>query len=120
MGTARDAVARRRPGLLEVQTLPRPSNGGAFGATSTGTTALDAVLYQPLIESVALAGDGRGQTLARSFAPTRQVAKLAVPGSGRLRATSYDTAGREVASSRGDGAAIAIAIPSGGFAVAER
>jgi hypothetical protein len=108
------------PGVLEVQTLDRPSNGGAFTATSSGTTALDAVLFQPLIETVALAGDGRGQTLARSFAARRQLATLAVPGSGRLRATSYDDHGREVASSRGDGAAIAIAIAPGGFAIAER
>jgi hypothetical protein len=108
------------PGVLEVQTLDRPSNGGPFTATSTGTTALDAVLYQPLIETVALAGDGRGQTLARSFAPRGQLAKLAVPGSGRLRATSYDERGREVASSRGDGPAITIAIAPGGFAIAER
>ena len=74
-------------------------------ATSTGTTALDAVLYQPLIESVALAGDGRGQTLARSFAAERRIATLAVPGTDRVRATSYDTAGREVAHGRGDGPA---------------
>ena len=103
-----------------MQTLDNASNGGPFTATSTGTTALDAVLYQPLIETVALAGDGRGQTLARSFAPRRQLAKLTVPGSGRLRATSYDARGREVASSRGDGPAIAIAMAPGGFAIAER
>jgi hypothetical protein len=84
--------------------------------TSTGTTALDAVLFQPLIESVALAGDGRGQVLARSFATERRVATLTVPGSGRIRATSYDAAGREA--DHGNGAAIAI--PPGGFAIAER
>ncbi|WP_053227874.1 hypothetical protein [Solirubrobacter soli] len=108
------------PGLLEIQTLSRPSDGSAFAATSTGTTALDGVLFQPLVESVTLAGDGRGQALARSFAPGRQVATLTVPGAGRIRATSYDATGREAASGRGDGATVAIAIPPGGFAIAER
>jgi len=109
------------PGVLEVQTLPRASNGAAFRATSSGTTALDAVLYQPLIESVSLAGaDGLGQALARSFASDRRPATLAVPGRGRIRATSYDTSGREAATSRGDGPSTTIMIPPGGFAVAER
>jgi hypothetical protein len=104
------------PGVLEIQTLPRRSNGTAFSATSTGTTALDAVLYQPLIESVALQGDGHGRALARSFAPERRTATLTVPGTGRIRATSYDDTGREVA--RANGATISI--PPGGFAIAER
>jgi hypothetical protein len=108
------------PGLLEIQTLSRASDGSAFSATSTGTASLDAVLYQPLIESVALAGDGRGQTLARSFARGRQIARLAVPGAGALRATSYDAEGREAARSRGSGETIAIAIAPGGFAIGER
>jgi len=109
------------PGVLEVQTLPRVSNGTAFSATSSGTTALDAVLYQPLIESVSLAGaDGHGQMLARSFASDRRSATLAVPGWGRIRATSYDTSGREVASRRGAGPSTTITIPPSGFAIAER
>jgi hypothetical protein len=108
------------PGLLEIQTLRRPSAGEAFSARATGTTSLDAVLFQPLIESVALAGDGRGQTLARSFAPAKRFAALPVPGAGPVRATSYDAQGRAAASARGVGATIAIAIPPGGFALAER
>jgi hypothetical protein len=78
------------------------------------------VLYQPLIESVTLAGEGRGQALVRSFAPEKRVATITVPGSGRVRATSYDTAGRGVASAAGKDPAISISIPSGGFAIAER
>jgi hypothetical protein len=117
---AGDQGVSAMPGLLEVQTLPRPSNGAAFAATSTGTTALDAVLFQPLIESVALAGDGRGQAMACSNAPGRQVASLTVPGTGTVSATSYDATGREASRNRGAGATVAIAIPPGGWAIAVR
>jgi hypothetical protein len=91
------------PGVLEAQTLPKPGTDPT--ATSTGTTALDAILVQPPIESLTL----EGQTLIRSFAREPR----AVPVTGP--ATSYDTSGRTYArSARG-----AIAVPPGGFAVAE-
>jgi hypothetical protein len=109
------------PGVLEVQTLGRPATG-AFTATqgSSGTTALDAVLYQPLLESLALAGGSHGQALVRSFAPDRRTASIAVPGSGRARAASYDATGREVAQAGSSGPQVSISIPSGGFAIAVR
>jgi hypothetical protein len=109
------------PGVLEVQTLRRPA-GGAFTATqaSSGTTALDAVLYQPLLESLSLAGDGPGQALVRSFALDRRTATIAVPGSGRTRATSYDAAGREAAEASANGPQVSISIPLGGLAAAVR
>jgi hypothetical protein len=109
------------PGVLEVQTLERPATG-AFTAmqASKGTTALDAVLYQPLLESLSLTGAGHGQALVRSFAPDRRVATIAVPGTGRARATSYDATGREAAQASASGPQVSISIPSGGFAIAER
>jgi hypothetical protein len=109
------------PGVLEVQTLDRPA-AGAFTATqaSKGTTALDAVLYQPLFESLSLTGDGHAQALVRSFAADRRTATIAVPGAGRARATSYDATGREAAQASSNGPQVSISIPSGGFAIAER
>jgi hypothetical protein len=109
------------PGVLEVQTLARPATG-AFTATQAakGTTALDAVLYQPLLESLSLTGGGHGQALVRSFAPDKRTAAIAVPGSGRARATSYDASGREAAQASASGPQVSISIPSGGFAIAER
>ncbi|WP_156027908.1 hypothetical protein [Candidatus Solirubrobacter pratensis] len=97
------------PGVLEAQTLPKPGASPVATQAARGTTALDAVLFQPLIESLSLAGDGRGQTLLRSFALGRRT--VAVHGT----ATSYDTEGRVYARSRGG----AVVIPPGGFALAE-
>ncbi len=109
------------PGLLELQTLPRPLPAGASpAATSTGTTALDAVVFQPLIESVALAGDGHAQALVRSFASKRRATAIVVPGSGAVRAASYDAEGRAFAQAGGNGPSVSIVVPPGGFALARR
>jgi hypothetical protein len=111
------------PGLLEAQRLRNPLAAGApLTATqaSRGTTALDAVLFQPPIESVALAGDGHGQALVRSFAPEARRAAIAVPGAGPAHATSYDAAGRATARASASGATVSIVVASGGFAIAER
>ena len=111
------------PGLLEAQSLRRPlAAGAALTATqaSHGTTALDAVLFLPLLESVALAGDGRGQALVRSFAAEPRTATIAVPGAGPVQATSYDTAGRTVARASGSGTTVSIVVAPGGFAIAVR
>ena len=89
------------PGWIEPQTLPRPARGRVTATLSPGTK-LDAILVQPLIESLTLTG----QTLARSFdeRPRR------VPLAGR--ATSYDATGRTYDRGRGS-----VIIPPGGFAV---
>jgi hypothetical protein len=111
------------PGLLEAQSLRKPlPAGAALTATqaSSGTTALDAVLFQPLLESLALAGDGHGQALVRSFASEPRTAAIAVPGTGPAQATSYDAAGRAVARASGSGTTVSIVVPSGGFAIALR
>ena len=78
------------------------------------------MLFQPLLESLALAGDGRGQALVRSFASEPRKAAIAVPGTGSAQATSYDTAGREVARASASGATVSIVVPPGGFAIAVR
>ena len=72
-------------------------------ATLGPNTQLDAILVQPLIESLTLTG----QTLARSF--DDEPRRVALPG----RATSYDTTGREYDRGRGT-----VVIPPGGFAIA--
>jgi hypothetical protein len=113
------------PGLLEAQSLRRPLAAGApLAATqaSPGTTALDAVVFQPLLESLALAGagHGHGQALVRSFASEPRKAAIAVPGAGPAQATSYDTAGRLVARARGSGTTVSIVVAPGGFAIALR
>jgi hypothetical protein len=78
------------------------------------------VLFQPLLESVALAGDGHGQALVRSFAAEPRMAAIAVPGAGPAQAASYDTAGRTVARATGSGTTVSIVVPPGGFAIAVR
>jgi hypothetical protein len=93
------------PGVLEAQTLPKPGSSPVATQASQGTTALDAILVQPLIETLQL----EGQTLIRSFDTRPRT--IPVAGS----ATSYDTSGRAYArSARG-----AVVIPPGGFALAE-
>ena len=71
-------------------------------ATLGPSTQLDAILVQPLIESLTLTG----QTLARSFDDRPR--RIALAG----RATSYDTTGRSYDSGRGS-----VIVPPGGFAV---
>ena len=87
------------PGFIEPQTLPRVARGRVT-ATLAPTTRLDAILVQPLIETLRL----DGQTLIRSFDERpRRVA---------LNGTSYDATGRTYDRGRRE-----VVIPPGGFAV---
>lgn len=87
------------PGFIEPQTLARPAHGRVT-ATLAPTTRLDAILVQPLIETLRL----EGQTLARSFDDRPR--RLTFGG------TSYDATGRPYDRDRK-----AVVIPPGGFAL---
>jgi hypothetical protein len=89
------------PGVLEAQTLPRTGANPVATQTARGTTQLDAIIFQPPLESLRLGG----QTLYRSFASTTQ--RVPAP------ATSYDTQGRRYATATHG----TVPIGPGGFAI---
>jgi hypothetical protein len=86
-------------GFIEPQTLPRATRGRVT-ATLGPNTKLDAILVQPLIETLRL----DGQTLARSFDDR--------PRGLTFGGTSYDATGRPY-----DRDPKAVVIPPGGFAL---
>jgi YD repeat-containing protein len=63
---------------------------------------LDALIVQPEIERILLAGDGGRQGVLRSWAAERRLASVAA-GSGRLTAFAYDASGRLVSTTSGTG-----------------
>ena len=110
------------PGVLEVQRLGELATGEPLTARQAGggTTALDAVQVQPLVETLTLRGGSRAQALLRSFDDAPRRVAVALPGSGEATAASYDARGRLVRRARTRGPRIIVAVPPGGFTIAER
>lgn len=111
------------PGVLEFGRLTRRLRASeplaVTQATAGESTALDAAVFQPLVETLVLSGDGATQALLRSFASRPRERELSLPGQGRVTASSYDAAGRLVARRSGR-ADVRVTVPPGGFAIAER
>ncbi|HZB59049.1 MAG TPA: hypothetical protein VFA73_07655 [Actinomycetota bacterium] len=114
------------PGFLDLGTTG-PVEAGAGPAdlvsayAGTGPEArLDAVMAQPEVEWLVLAGDGGGQAVARSFARHREVRALDLAGSGPASARSYDRAGRLVEVVTSPGGHLRAPVAPGGFTVASR
>ncbi|WP_314146682.1 hypothetical protein [uncultured Leifsonia sp.] len=105
------------PVLLLPQTLPVPVPAGATTITARviGATHLDAVLVQPLVSHLALAGSaGLDVYVNGTRAPLPQ--KLGLGG--RVVVTAYDSAGRQAGPARTvDGRATVLVLP-GGFTTA--
>ena len=110
------------PGVLEVRRLDVLQPGEPLTARqgASGTTALDAVQVQPLVETLTLRGGGGAQALLRSFGSRPRVGAVELPGSGKATAAAYDARGRLAGRVRTRGPRIEITIPPGGFAIAER
>ena len=113
------------PGFLDLGTTG-PVEAGAGPAdlvsayAGTGPEArLDAVMAQPEVEWLVLAGGG-GQAVARSFARHREVRALDLAGSGPASARSYDRAGRLVEVVTSPGGRLRVPVAPGGFTVASR
>jgi hypothetical protein len=114
------------PGFLDLGTTG-PVEAGAGPAdlvsayAGTGPEArLDAVMAQPEVEWLVLAGGGGGQAVARSFARHREVRALDLAGSGPASARSYDRAGRLVEVVTSPCGHLRVPVAPGGFTVASR
>jgi hypothetical protein len=114
------------PGFLDLGTTG-PVEAGAGPADLVSTYAgtgpearLDAVMAQPEVEWLVLAGGGGGQAVARSFARHREVRVLDLAGTGPASARSYDRAGRLVEVVTSPGGHLRVPVAPGGFTVASR
>jgi hypothetical protein len=114
------------PGYLDVATTgpvqagPGPAELESAYAGTGPEARLDAVLVQPEVEWLVLAGAGGGQALARSFATRREVRTLDLAGSGPASARSYDPAGRLVEVTTSPDGHLRVPVAPGGFTVASR
>jgi hypothetical protein len=114
------------PGYLDlgvagpVAAGPGPAELVSAYAGAGPEARLDAVLVQPEVEWLVLAGDGGGQALARSFATHREVRTLELAGSGPSTARSYDAAGRLVELATSPDGHLQAPVAPGGFTLASR
>ena len=110
------------PGLLAVRTLSHTVNHGTqLTATAvSGTALVDALLIQPEIEKLVLAGGGGAIALLRSFATEPRDTTVEVPGSGTAGVWLLDPTGRTVATQTKHGSTIHLTVPAGGTAIVRR
>jgi hypothetical protein len=114
------------PGYLDVATTgsvqagPGPAELAAAYAGTGPEARLDALLVQPEVEWLVLAGNGGGQALARSFASHPEVRAIDLAGSGPASARSYDRSGRLVAVVTSADGHLRVPVAPGGFSVASR
>ena len=91
------------PGALLPVTVPVTLPAGATELSAKTTTGvddpavLDAVMLEPLVSRLVLAGDGHGTALLRSASTHDEKAKVRVPGTGTARVVTYDGTGQRVA-----------------------
>ena len=114
------------PGALLPVTLPVTLPAGATrlsANTATGAgdpAALDAVMLEPLVSRLVLAGDGHGTALLRSASTTSERTQVRVAGTGPARVQTYDGSGRPVASSASTAQTVTVTVPAKGFALVRR
>ncbi|WP_233265404.1 hypothetical protein [Leifsonia sp. AG29] len=103
------------PVLLLPQTLSAIVPAGATSVTArvSGTVSLDAVIVQPVVSHLALAGTASLDLYVNS---TDQTAKQKLRAAGPVTVTSYDSSGRQTGPARTAGAGAEIRIQPGGFA----
>nr|MBA3423944.1 hypothetical protein [Rubrobacter sp.] len=76
---------------------------------------LDALLVQPEIEQLLLAGETGSQGLLRSWADERRVEQVSLESSGGTTAYAYDGRGRLVETVRGSSGTVQAPVEPGGF-----
>jgi hypothetical protein len=110
------------PGLLAVRTLPRTVDHGATVTVTAlgGTVLVDALLIQPEVEQLVLAGGGSATALLRSFATGPRTATVELPGAGTATVRVLDPTGRTLATWSTSAATIRPTIPAGGTALIRR
>ena len=115
------------PGYLTVGTTPAAPAAAAGPATllsayaGTGPVArLDAVLVQPEVEWLVLAGAGGSQALLRSFARSPRTQATTLEGSGATTARAYDQRGQLVATATSASGTVAAPVAPGGFTLVTR
>jgi hypothetical protein len=109
------------PSSLEV-TLPAGATElAATAATDAGDPArLDAVMLEPLVSRLVLAGDGHGTALLRSASTTAEKARVRVAGTGIAWVRTYDGGGLPVGVSTSTARTVTVTVPAGGFALVRR
>jgi len=111
------------PGALLPSTLPVTLPAGATELSATtagGDAALDAVMLEPLVSRLLLAGDGHGTALLRSASTTAEKVQVRIAGTGVARVLTYDGSGRPVGESASTARTVSVTVPAGGFALARR
>ena len=102
--------------------MPGRLAAGATTLTATttgGTGQLDAVQLTPLVSTLETSGAGRGVALLHSAAGATRTRTVALSGTGREVARSYDASGRLLRVVTGTGS-VRVAVPPGGFAIVVR
>lgn len=114
------------PGALLPVTLSSVLPAGATELSANTETiagdpaSLDAVMLEPLVSRLVLAGDGHGTALLRSASTTSEHTRVTVAGTGSARITTYDGTGRLVAVSSSPARTVSVTVPAGGFALVRR
>lgn len=115
------------PGYLTVATTPSAPAASAGPGTLLSAYAgaspparLDAVLVQPEVEWLVLAGSDGGQALLRSFARSPRTQAITLQGTGPARARAYDQQGRLVATVTSASGTVAAPVAPGGFTLVTR
>lgn len=97
-----------------------PARATSVTGTSNGTAALDALLIQPLVSTVAVSGPAGDSTLYISAATTTSTRNVSVPRGFVLRQSAFDATGKPFAAGRDRssfGHSSRVTIAAGGFTV---
>ncbi|MGH3347175.1 MAG: hypothetical protein ACRDO4_09335, partial [Nocardioides sp.] len=114
------------PGALLPRTLATSVPAGATELVATTATEagdparLDAVMLEPLVSRLVLAGDGHGTALLRSASTTALKAQVRVAGAGTAHVRTFDGDGRPVDSGASKARVVTVTVPAGGFALVRR
>ncbi len=112
------------PGALLPVTLPRELAAHATEltaeSTARDTAMVDAVMLEPLVSRLTLAGDGRSTTLLRSAARTPRTAEVTAGGTGPATIEVYDAAGVLRSRTIGTAATVRVTVLAGGFTLVRR
>ncbi len=113
-------------GALLPVTLPVTLSARARVLSATTDTeagdpaALDAVMLEPLVSRLVLAGAGHGTALLRSASTRSERTQVRVTGTGVARITAYDGMGRLVRVSSSPDRTVRVTVPAGGFVLVRR
>ena len=90
-----------------------------YGAPKAGFATPSNVL-EPAVSRLVLDQDAHGTALLRTSSDRTARTTVSVPGDGRATVTTYDGAGRRLASTTTTARTVAVAVPAGGFATVRR